>query len=171
MPFDITDAYWTIIGQPNIAWSSARFMYVPIPSDPSYLTWTSAGNRTPQPITQFVLAGIMRVQRVPSYLSAGVTVIFTQNPSLTSLYGLDPVSMDQVGTLARDTASGFGFPGGSISFQYPDFNSNLLSFSALEIQQLYIALRDYTNSVYQAVTALVFQLQGAVMPDTTVTVS
>lgn len=170
MPFDINDAYWAVTGQPLVAWSSARFMYVPVPSDPGYLVWTAAGNVLPQAMSQFILADIMRKQRIPKYLLSGVTVVFTQNPNLTSLYALDPDTMDQVHTLASDTANGFGFPGGSISFQYPDFNSNLLSFSALEIQQLYIALRDYTNSVYQAVTDLVFQLQGAVMPDTTVTV-
>lgn len=170
MPIDITDAYWIVTGQPLLAWSSARFTYVATHTDADYQTWVNAGNQAIQIGSFRALAEVMRLQRVPNYLLAGVTVTFTQNSSLTARYALDPLSMDQVGTLARDTASGFGFPGGSISFQYPDFNSNMLSFSALEIQQLYIALRDYTNSIYQAVAALVFELPGAEMPGQSVTV-
>jgi len=170
MAFNISDAYWLVSGQPLLAWSSARFMYVDTAADVGFQAYVAAGNQATQISSFHVLADVMRLQRVPAYLLSGVTVTFTQTPSLTSLYALDPTSMDQVGTLARDTACNFGFPGGSLSFQYPDFNSNMLSFNAAQIQQLYIALRDYTNAVYQAVTALVFELPGAVMPPTTVVI-
>lgn len=84
-------------------------------------------------------------------LRAGLQVRSTSNPSISSTYALDPQTLDQVGAVARDYASGMGLPGGMSWFAYPDIWRNMHQFSGPDIVRLYQAMRNF-----------IFQLQGAV---------
>lgn len=161
--------YWQVAGDTNF-WSSAQFAYV-TPSDATFQAWAAAGNQVVAIGDRPSLSKVMTVQRLPDYFDSGLAVTFTSDPGNSSTYALDPLTISQVGTVARDSASSpsLGLPGGLASFTYPDINGVPISFSATQIQGLYMAMRDYVFLATSAVAALVFQVPGAAMPPATAT--
>lgn len=77
-------------------------------------------------------------------LNAGCSVVFTTAPELNAVYALDQVTMNEIGSVARDVASGLGLPFGAGDFSYPSMDGALKRFNAVQIQALYQKLRDYT---------------------------
>ena len=75
-------------------------------------------------------------------IALGVVLTSTVNPSLNGTYALDPVTIAQVGSLARDVGANLGFPGGGESFAYPDLAGNLHGFTEAQFMAFYRALRD-----------------------------
>src|SRR5882672_6490328 len=53
-------------------------------------------------------------------LGLGLAVASTGTSQINATYALDDVTLSQVGSVARDAASGLGLPGGQASFSYPD---------------------------------------------------
>src|SRR5690349_1915460 len=109
--YNVDDWYWQV-GADSQVWSSARFAYVDPTTDAQYIAWLDMGGILTQISTPNELGAIMSEQRITDYLSTGLSVIFTSNDSLSATYALDSLTLDQVGTLARDIACGFGFPTG-----------------------------------------------------------
>lgn len=75
-------------------------------------------------------------------LAAGIAITSTATPALDATYALDPTTLDQIGSVARDAGAGLGLPGGLSSFAYPDATGAPHSFSATDIAHLYKAMRD-----------------------------
>jgi len=75
-------------------------------------------------------------------IAAGVAIVSTGNSALNATYALDAVTLDQLGPVARDFASGLGLPGMAGTFTYPDAASVPRIFTGIEIQALYQAMRD-----------------------------
>jgi hypothetical protein len=153
--YNPSDWYWQITGDP-LVWSSARFQYVDRTVDPPFQQWATLGGLITPIDSMDSLGAIMAAQVIPPYLMAnGLQVSSTGTPALNSTYGLDDSTLNQIGTLARDTACGFGFPRGQSSFDYPDSFGNQVNFTPAQIQSLYVAMRDYIAGVNLTVAALV----------------
>lgn len=75
-------------------------------------------------------------------INNGVNITSTSTPALNSLYALDTTTLDQIGSVARDAASGIGLPGGGSTFTYPDAAGVPHSFTSAQIITLYRAMRD-----------------------------
>jgi hypothetical protein len=86
----------------------------------------------------------MTVAQQADYLIAqGCAVVFTSNSALTSTYALDQTTLDEIKSVANDSASALGLPLMADHFSYPDKSGTPRMFTATEIQALYMALRDY----------------------------
>jgi hypothetical protein len=75
-------------------------------------------------------------------IAAGIAVTSTGSPGLSATFALDPTTMDQIGSVARDSASGLGLPGGGSTFMYPDLTATRHSLTGPQIIGLYKAQRD-----------------------------
>jgi hypothetical protein len=75
-------------------------------------------------------------------IASGITIASTGTPALNGVYALDALTMDQVGAVARDAASGLGLPGGGSTFEYPDRAGTPMTFTEQQIIGLYKAMRD-----------------------------
>lgn len=75
-------------------------------------------------------------------IAAGIAITCTGTPALNATYALDATTMDQIGSVARDAASGLGLPGGAASFTYPDASGQPRTFTSAQIVALYRAQRD-----------------------------
>lgn len=154
--------YWQVSIDPDNVWSSARLAYVST-LDPDYQAFLTAGGSLNVVSNPSDLNEVMTSQVLPAYLAGGLAVQSQSNSALNSIYALDNVTLNQIGTVARDSACGLGFPLGYATFSYPDIYNVPQTFTAIELQGLYIALRDYTASVYMAVSALVYK-RSATLP-------
>jgi len=100
----------------------------------------------------------------------GIAITSLTAPVLNATYALDPVTLDQIGSVARDTAAGLGLPGGAVIFTYPDINSVPCTFTEPQIQGLYKAMRDLvfqldmTAAQLQAGAAVTWPVQAATIP-------
>lgn len=113
--------------------------------------WTiTAGRLVAVDPSQAQLAG----QAVADALAQGIVVTSTSNPSLNAVYALDPTTLDQIGSVARDYGSGLGLPGGASNFTYPDQNREPHAFTGPQIVGLYIGMRNLLLSI---------NTQGAIM--------
>lgn len=101
-------------------------------------------------------------------IAAGLTVTCTGDPSFSAVYALDAVTMDQIGSVARDVASGLGFPDGE-TFTYPDFAGHPHTFTEARLISLYKAQRLVLSRVNTAAAILA---NGGVpsWPDQTATI-
>jgi hypothetical protein len=61
---------------------------------------------------------------------------------LNAVYGLDQTTMDQIGSVARDAASGLGLPGDGDTFTYPDLAGVPHVFGEPTCIGIYKAMRD-----------------------------
>ena len=77
-----------------------------------------------------------------SKLEFGIAITSTGTPALDATYALDPVTLDEIGSVARDAAAGLGLPGGLSTFTYPDITGTPHTFAAADIQNLYKAMRN-----------------------------
>lgn len=108
-------------------------------------------------------------QAVADALTQGMIVTSASNPSLNAVYSLDPTTLDQIGSVARDFASGMGLPGGAPTFTYPDQERQPHAFTGDQIVALYIQMRNLLLNI---------NVQGSIMrsggpghfPDNTVTI-
>lgn len=75
-------------------------------------------------------------------IAAGITVVSTGAPALNAVYALDSVTLGQIGSVARDAASGLGLPGGAATFAYPDATGSPRVFDQTQMINLYKAQRD-----------------------------
>lgn len=75
-------------------------------------------------------------------ISLGIAITCTGNAGLNSTYGLDSITMSQIGSVAQDFASGLGLPGGLSTFTYPDMSSDPMTFTGAQIVELYKAQRN-----------------------------
>lgn len=98
-------------------------------------------------------------QAVPGTLAAklasGLAVASSGTPAISATYALDQTTLDQIGSVARDAASGLGLPGGLTTFVYPDINSTPRTLTSANVQALYRAMRDIVSALNtQAAIAL-----------------
>lgn len=77
-----------------------------------------------------------------SKLAGGIAITSTGTPAISGTYALDQLTLDQIGSVARDAGSGLGLPGDLTSFAYPDIDGAPHAFAAADIQHLYKAMRD-----------------------------
>lgn len=76
-------------------------------------------------------------------IADGIAITSLSNPEgLNCTMALDSVTMDQIGAVARDAASGMGLPAGAPIFVYPDINGVPRVFSEAQVIGLYKAQRD-----------------------------
>lgn len=169
MPDFPDDWYWQVAGDTTV-WSSARFAYVDPTVDTAFQTWASNGNQAVAISDRYSLSQLMTGQRLSDYLMMGIVITCTGAPGLSSTYALDPLTLDQVGTVARDSACGLNLPGGYVSFAYPDINGVMRSFNASQIQHLYMAMRDFVLAITTAIAQLALQVPGIVLPPNTATI-
>jgi len=111
---------------------------LPQPGNPSFATIS-----TDDAAWVAYLAAQTLQAAVAALLTSGCAIVSTGTPSISATYALDPNTMDQIGALARDCASGLGFPLEASTFAYPDINSTPRMFTSAAIQDIYKALRDY----------------------------
>jgi hypothetical protein len=168
LPYSASSWYWQVAGDTSFVWSSARFAYVSL-GDSQYQTFLANGGTLNPISSENDLNGVMANQVIPNYLSTGLTIQSTGNPAINSVYALDNVTVDQVGTVARDSACGLGLPLGLATFTYPDIYGNSQTFTATQIQNLYVAMRNYIAGVYMAVASLTHKI-AASLPSNSVTI-
>lgn len=99
----------------------------------------------PPPTAADILAG---------KIAAGLAVTCTGDASVSSTYALDAQTMDQIGSVARDAASGLGLPTGAPTFTYPDLGGIPRTFTADRLISLYKAQRDVLFRVNTAAAIL-----------------
>ena len=75
-------------------------------------------------------------------IADGIAITSLSNPEVNCTMALDQLTMEQIGSVARDAASGMGLPAGSNVFIYPDINGLPRRFSEAQIIGLYKAQRD-----------------------------
>ena len=75
-------------------------------------------------------------------IANGIAITSLSNPEVNCTMALDQLTMDQIGSVARDAASGMGLPAGANTFVYPDINGNPRIFGQAQIIGLYKAQRD-----------------------------
>lgn len=81
-------------------------------------------------------------QVLAAKIGIGIAITSTGSASVSATYALDAVTLDQVGSVARDAAAGLGLPGGGSSFAYPDITGAMKTLSAANVQGIYKAMRD-----------------------------
>jgi len=80
-------------------------------------------------------------------IDAGMMTLCETNPSLSTIWSLDDVTIEQITNLALGIGAGQGLPMGLSTFAYPDRNSVMRVMTPDEIQQLYRAMRDYITGI------------------------
>jgi hypothetical protein len=170
LAFTPNDWYWFVGGDMARVWSSKRMQYVSS-GDDQYRAWLAAapGNLATQIPSAADLSAVMQGQIISGYFTSGLVVTSASTPPINATYGLDPVTLDQIGTVARDVSSGLGFPLGAPTFAYPDINGTLMSLSEQNVQDLYKAMRNYIAQVTYAVQTLVMG-GTATLPSNVVTI-
>lgn len=91
-------------------------------------------------------------ERLGKLLATGCQVSSSTMPVLNTIWALDSTTMDQIGSVARDSAAGLGLPLGAEVFQYPDKAGAMVTMTGAQIQALYKALRDYMAQVMEFLT-------------------
>lgn len=160
--YNPNDWYWYIGTDTSKLWSSKRMTYV-TPSDPDYQNWQALLGViiliSPDTVS---LCSAMQQQALPGFLmTMNIQIISNSNPDMNATYGLDPVTLNQIGVVARDVASGIGLPLESTTFQYPSLDGTLKTMSPTDIVNLYKAMRDLVAQISYAVPA---RIMGADMP-------
>jgi hypothetical protein len=162
------NSYWQLQGDLSSVWSGTSLSYVST-TDPTYQAFLQAGGTTFSISDMDSLSSVIISLILPLYFATGLQIISTSNTNLNSTYALDNVTIGQVGTVARDSASGLGLPLELSTFTYPDINGLPQAFTAVEIQGLYIAMRDYIAGTTLSVNALIHKLPGS-LPTQPVTI-
>lgn len=75
-------------------------------------------------------------------IASGIAVTSTGTAALSATYALDSMTLDQIGSVARDAAAGLGLPGGLSTFTYPDINGSPHTFASADVQNIYKAMRN-----------------------------
>jgi len=104
------------------------------PNPQLIITTTSQGTRYLKPESQ-------------AAMDAGMMTLCESNPSLSTIWSLDEVTIEQITNLALGIGAGQGLPMGLPTFAYPDRNSVMRVMTPDEIQKLYRAMRDYITAI------------------------
>jgi hypothetical protein len=75
-------------------------------------------------------------------IAAGIAITSTVNSALNDTFALDDTTLTQIGSVARDAASGLGLPLGIPVFVYPNIAGEPCTFTSAQIIALYKAQRD-----------------------------
>jgi hypothetical protein len=116
--------------------------------------WTySGGNFTAPNVAQASLEA-RATAKLTACVAAGIAITCTSNPALNETFALDDTTMAQIGSVARDAASGLGLPMNLPVFIYPNLAGEPCQFTHDQVVGIYKAMRD-----------LLFQLntQAAIM--------
>lgn len=76
-------------------------------------------------------------QILANRVNAGILITSTSNPELNATYSMDTETMVEIGSVARDAASGMGLPGDGPTFTYQS-----RSFTEEQITACYKAMRN-----------------------------
>lgn len=162
---NFADVYWQVDGDVDHVFSSARLIYVSV-EDPLYTRYLTLGG-TLIPIADAAsLASVVQTLVVPLILANGLQVTSNSNPQINGTYALNATTLNQIGAVARDAASGLGLPENADTFTYPDINGVPHSFTSDSIIDLYKALRNYVSACNTAAQKIVLG-QVATMPTNT----
>lgn len=113
--------------------------------------------------------GLTIDQVLAGKISDGIAITSFTSPDLACTMALDATTMDQIGSVARDAASGLGLPADQPVFVYPDINGQPRMFSEAQVIGLYKAQR---NLLFALNTQAAIERNGgvAVWPDQTATI-
>lgn len=100
--------------------------------------WTYGGSSFAAPSPPVLTAE----QILGNKIADGIDITCTGDPTISAVYALDVDTMNQVGAVARDAASGLGLPGDAATFTYPDLLGAPHAFTAVQFIALYKAMRD-----------------------------
>ena len=81
-------------------------------------------------------------QELATRIAQGIAITSTATPALNATFALDETTMSQIGPLARDSAAGWKFPGGTTTFTYPALDGTPRTFNEAQFVALYLAQRD-----------------------------
>lgn len=81
-------------------------------------------------------------QALASKISDGIAITCSGDAAVSATYALDAQTMTEVGSVARDAASGLGLPGGGETFIYPDKSGQPHAFTSARLIALYQAMRN-----------------------------
>jgi hypothetical protein len=104
--------------------------------------WTYAGGVFSAPDTPGPSLDEQAQASFDAYSALGIVITCTGNAALSATYAIDPTTMNEVGSVARDAASGLGLPGGGSTFTYPDATGTPRTFTSTQLIALYKAQRD-----------------------------
>lgn len=123
-------------------------------TDALYQRWLALGNLPTTTPTQTELTNTLLNSTVPIYINSGLQIVSDASPALNGTYAIDPATMASLGSLARDVASGMGFPLGTATYVYNDLFGGPHTFTTTQFTSLYIAMRNYLTTLNIAVTDL-----------------
>lgn len=151
--------YWEIRGDDTQVFSSTSGTFVAI-TDPTYLASgilatviASIPELYDVLVTQAPAAAVLAQstllpdllpgQQLKVYTKLGLTITSTGSPDVDGTYALDSVTLDQIGSVARDASSGLGLPGGLTTFIYPDITGTPHSMTSTNVVDVYKEMRNY----------------------------
>jgi len=79
----------------------------------------------------------------------GMMTSCEHNPSLSTTWPLDKTTQDRIANVAMASSSGLGLPLGQATFSYPDRGGTMREMTPSEVQNLFIAMRDYLTGIQQ----------------------
>lgn len=153
---DLINHYWFVSGITTQVWSSNTFNYVSI-DDTIYQAWLAVpGNIPTAALSASDLSFVAQTQILPAYFDS-TTINITSNGSsdINSTYSVDSGTLNQVGDVARDVASGLGLPLSASVFQYPDATGTSKVLTPENVKDLYKAMRDYIAAFSYAAQTIV----------------
>jgi hypothetical protein len=80
-------------------------------------------------------------------IDEGMMAVCDTSPQLSTIWALDDLTLEQIGAVARDAASGLGLPMSQPTFAYPDRGGVMRQMNDLDVQKLYRAMRDYVTAI------------------------
>lgn len=103
---------------------------------------------SPQPLTTAISQSSRYLKpESQAAIDAGMMTLCESNPSLSTIWSLDDVTLEQITNLALGIGAGQGLPLGLSTFAYPDRNRVMRTMTPDEIQRLYRCMRDYVTAI------------------------
>ncbi len=124
--------------------------------------WTLGWTVSNMSAAQLIASEISLLQTT---LAAGVTVTCTSAPALNGTYGCAPQDQANLTALTDGIANSQGLPGGGASFAYLDAAVIPHTFTAAQIMELAVAIRNY---VYSTTIAC---MSGQTLPSNVLTIA
>lgn len=133
--------YWN-----GTAWGAPPSGVIAVSSQPNAITDTWSGTAW---VPNAAVAAAANAQTsYANAVQAGLTIACGQGASVCSSaiagrWALDPTTLDQIGSVARDFGANLGLPGGLSTFTYPDATQTPRTMSGAQLEEVYKAERDY----------------------------